>query len=69
MHGQGALKSNEQYVSYDLESLFTNIPVHETIEYIINEIYQKNKLPKLCSKLILKHLLLDLTTENTLKLN
>ena len=52
-----------------MESLFTNVPVHETIEYIINEIYVENKLPKLCSKLIFKRLLLKLTTENTFMLN
>ena len=62
---QDPLESNKQYVSYDVESLFTNIPVHETIEYIINETYVENKLPKLCSKLIFKRLLLKLTTENT----
>ena len=66
---QDPLKSNEQYVSYDVESLFTNVPVHETIEYIINEIYVENKLPKLCSKLIFKRLLLKLTTENTFMLD
>ena len=54
MREQDSLKSNEQYVSYDVESLFINVPVHQTIEYIINEIYVENKLPKLCSKLIIK---------------
>ena len=49
-------------VSYDVESLFTDVPVQETIEYIINEIYAENKLPKLCSNLIFKQLLLKLTT-------
>ena len=31
------LNLNEEYVSYDVESLFTNIPIDETILYI-NEI-------------------------------
>ena len=52
-----------------MESLFIIVPVHETIEYIINEIYVEIKLPKLCSKLIFKRLLLKLTTENTFLLN
>ena len=69
MREQDPLKSNEQYIFYDVESLLTNVPVHETIEYIINEIYVENKLPKLYSKLILKRLLLKLTTENTFMLN
>ena len=66
---QGPLKSNEQYVSYDVESLFINVLVYETIEYIINELYIENKLSKLCSKLIFKRLLLKLTIENTFMLN
>ena len=51
-----------------MESLFTNVPVHETTEYI-NDIYVENKLPKLCSKLIFKRLLLKITTENSFMLN
>ena len=46
-----------------------NVPVHETIDYILQEIYVKEKLPKICSKLIMKRLLLKLTTENTFMLN
>ena len=30
---------DERYVSYDVDSLFTNIPVAETIEHIIHQIY------------------------------
>ena len=60
---------DEEYVWYDLESLFTNIPLDETISYIINEIYQKNKLPQICSKIIFKTLLYNLTTEVWLQFN
>ena len=42
---QTPLSLDKEYVSYDVESLFTNIPVDEAISYIINEIYHKNKLP------------------------
>ena len=45
---QEPLNPNEEYVSYDVESLFTYIPVDETFNYIINEIYQKKKLPQIC---------------------
>ena len=65
IHEQHPLKYNEQCVSHYVESLFTNFPVHETIEYIINERYVETKIPKLCSKLIFKRLLFKLTTENT----
>ena len=33
------LDPNEEYVSYSVESLLTSIPVKETIDYIITEIY------------------------------
>ena len=52
-------------MSYDVKSLFINVPIRETIHYILDEIYVKKKLPKTCSKLIFKRLLLKLTTENT----
>ena len=54
---QDPLLPDEEYVSYDVESLFTNVPVHETIDYILQEIY------------VMKRLLLKLTTENTFMLN
>ena len=53
---QDPSKSNEECVFYDVESLFNNVPVHLTIEYVINEIYVENKLS------MFKHLLLKLTT-------
>ena len=62
---QDLLSPNEEYLWYDVESLFTNVPIQETIDYILDEIYVKNKLPKICSKLIFKRLLLKLMTENT----
>ena len=69
---QNPLLPDEEYVSCDVESLFTNVPVHETIDHILQEIYIKKnpqKTPKICSKLIMKRLLLKLTTENTFMLN
>ena len=52
-----------------MEALFTNIPIDETINYIINEIYQKKKLPQICSKTIFKRLLYKLTTEVSFQFN
>ena len=66
---QPPLNPNEEYVSYDIESLFSNIPINETINYIINEICQKNKLPQICSKTIFKRLLYKLTTEVSFQFN
>ena len=51
-----------EYVSYDVESLFTNIPADETTSYIINKIFKKNKLQQICSK-IFNRLLYKSTTE------
>ena len=46
------LKDDAEYVSYDVESLFTNTPLKETIDYILEQVYVHNKLTLLCSKLI-----------------
>ena len=59
---QKPLNLREEYVLWDVDSLFTNIPVDETISYIINEIYQKNKLPQIYNKTIFKRLPNKLTT-------
>ena len=66
---QTPLNPNEEYVLYDVVSLFTNIPVDKTTNYIINEIYQKKKLPQICSKTIFKRLLYKLTTEVSFQFN
>lgn len=57
---QRPLSEKEEFVSYDVESLFSNIPVAETIYYILKQIYEENKLPEICSRLIFKRLLLKL---------
>ena len=33
------LQEVEENVSYDVESLFTNIPTNETIEYVLDQTY------------------------------
>ena len=48
----------------DVESLFTNIPIKDTIiEYIIEQIYTHKKLKPIYSKQIFKRLLLKLANE------
>ena len=42
------LSVDEEDVSYDAESLFTNIPIKETIDYICDEIYNRKKLKPIC---------------------
>ena len=48
---ENPLKPDEEDVSYDVASLFTNMPVEEAIEYILDEIYVKKKLKLLCNPL------------------
>ena len=66
---QPPLNHDEEFVSYDVESLFTNVPIHETIEYILDEIYINKKLPELCKRSIFRKFLLKLTCENTFMFN
>ena len=66
---QTPLSLDKKYRSYDVESLFTNIAVDETISYIINEIYQENKLLQICSKIIFRRLLYKLTVEFSFQFN
>ena len=51
------LQDDEEDVSYDVQSLFINIPLKETINYITEEIYVQKKLTPICSKLIFRKLL------------
>ena len=37
-----------KYVSYDVDSLFTSIPLGETIDFILDEIYVRKKLEPFC---------------------
>ena len=62
------LPDDEEYVSYDVVSLFTNIPLDETIDYIIESIYTYKKLPPICSKLVFRRLLENITKDCTFQL-
>ena len=56
-------EEDEEDVSYDVESLFTSIPIKETIEYICDEIYVHKKLKPMCKRSIFVKLLYKLTTD------
>ena len=56
-------------VSYDVESLFTSIPVVETIEHILKRIYTNKELKPFCKKFIFKKLLIKLTKESVFSAN
>ena len=61
--------SEDEDVSYDVESLFTNIPINKTIDFICDEIYIHKKLQPICKRSIFKKLLLKLTTECKFSVN
>ena len=45
---ENSLDSNEEYVSYDVDSLFTSIPLGETIDFILDKIYVRKRLDPFC---------------------
>ena len=51
---ENLLDSNEEYVSYDVDSLFTSIPLGETIDFIVDEIYILKKLEPFCKKSVIR---------------
>ena len=52
-----------------MSSLFTEVPLDETIDHIIHEIYTNNKLPQLSSKLLFRRLLCNVTKNTVFSFN
>ena len=59
IHIEKSLDSNEGYVSYDVDFLFTSIPLSET-NFILDEIYVRKKLQLFCKKSVFKKVLNNL---------
>ena len=59
------ISEDEEGVSYDVESLFTNISIKDT-DFICEELYVHKKLEPICKQSSFKKLLYKLTTECTL---
>ena len=57
------------FVSFDVESLFTNIPLKKTIEIILNRVYSEKKISTTLSKRSLEKLLLDACTKTAFSFN
>ena len=57
--------SEDEDVSYDVELLFTIIPIMDTVDFICEEINVHKKLEPICKKSIFKKLLYKLTMECT----
>ena len=52
-----------QFVSFDIESLFTNVPLTKTINIILDRLYQQKLLKTNLKKRMMKKLLLDSCTK------
>ena len=63
------LEKNGKHVSYEVDSLFTSIPLKETIDYIIHKIYYEKFLKPVCKKMWLLWLLNKLTRDCTIRFN
>ena len=63
--------NSEDYeeISDDVESLYTNIPVKETIKYILHKIYVDKSIKPFCKKSFFKKLLVKLTKECVFSMN
>ena len=59
----GSKPAQGHIASLDVASLFTNVPVDETIELIINEVYHSEKQPLDIPENLLQHLLCACTKE------
>ena len=57
------------YVSFNVESLFTNVPIKRTIDIILKQIYDDNVISTNLKKLTLKKLLLDTCTKTAFTFN
>ena len=54
---EDSLDSHEEYVSYDVDSLFRSIPLDETVDFILDEIYFGKKFEPFCKKSVFKKLI------------
>ena len=63
------MPEDEEDVSYDVESLFTKIPINEIIDFICDEIHIHKKLQPIRKRSVFKKLLLKLTTECTFNID
>ena len=58
-----------KYVSFDLESLFTSVPLKKTIQVILDRVYQEEKIITNLQKRTLKKLLKDACHKTTFSFN
>ena len=65
----GEISSEYTFISFDVESLFTNVPLKKTVEIILNRVYSEKKISTKLTKRSLKKLLLDACTKIAFSFN
>ena len=58
-----------KYVSFDVESLFTSVPLKKTIQVILDRVYQEEKIITNLQKRTLEKLLKDACQKTTFSFN
>ena len=62
-------KDGYRFVSFDVKSLFTNVPLKKTINIILDKIYNKKEISTSVKKRTLKKLQLDSCTKTPFSMN
>ena len=57
---ENLLDSKEEYISYGVDSLYTSIPLSETINFVLDEICVQKRLESFCKKSVFKKSLIKL---------
>ena len=63
------LESNHKFISFDVESLFTNVPISKTINIILKRIYDDKLISTNLRKRTLKKLILDTCAKTAFTFN
>jgi hypothetical protein len=66
---ENLFRDGYRFVSFDVKSLFTNVPLKKTINLILDIIYNKKQLNTTLKKRTLKKLLLDCCTKTPFSIN
>ena len=60
---QRLFENGYQYISFDIESLFTNVPIKRTVDLVLKRIYTDKLVSNNLKKRTLKKLILDTCTK------
>ena len=66
---QKLFENGYEYISCDVESLFTNVPIKRTVDTILKRIYEDKLVSKNLKKHTLKKLILDTCTKTAFSFN